>query len=129
MTARGRTSRWRWFTAATGEGQTFVAFSHDAGRSFDRPIRIDEGSATGHVDAELLADGSVAVSSTEFVNKQPQVRLRRVDATGSLSPSLTVGVTMGIQYPRLAQGRDELLVTWIKSDDLRVGTPECRSTP
>lgn len=122
VTARGRDVAVAWFTAATGEGQAFVAFSHDAGRSFDRPIRIDEGSATGHVDAELLTDGSVAVSWTEFVNKQSQVRLRRVDATGSLSPSLTVGVTMGMQYPRLAQGRDELLITWIKSNDLRVGT-------
>ena len=122
VTAKGRDVAVAWFTAATGEGQAFVAFSHDAGRTFDRPIRIDEGSATGHVDAELLPDGSVAVSSTEFVNKQSQVRLRRVDATGSLSPALTIGVTMAMQYPRLAQSRDELLVTWVKSEDLRVGT-------
>jgi hypothetical protein len=62
------------------------------------------------------------VSWTEFVNKQQQVRLRRVDPTGSLSPALAVGVTMAMQYPRLAQGQDELLVTWIKSEDLRIGT-------
>jgi BNR repeat-like domain len=122
VTARGRDVVVAWFTAPTGEGQAFVAFSHDAGRTFGNPIRIDEGSATGHVDAELLADGAVAVSFTELVNKQSQVRLRRVDATGSLSPALTIGVTMAMQYPRLAQGRDELLVTWIKSEDLRVGT-------
>jgi hypothetical protein len=122
VTARGRDVAVAWFTAPAGEGQAFVAFSRDAGRTFDRPIRIDEGSGTGHVDAELLADGAVAVSWTEFVNKQSQVRLRRVDATGSLSPALTIGVTMAMQYPRLAQGRDELLVTWIKSEDLRVGT-------
>ena len=114
VTAKARDVAVAWFTAATGEGQAFVAFSHDAGRTFDCPIRIDEGSTTGHVDAELLADGSVAVSWTEFVNKQSQVRLRRVEASGSLSPALTVGVTMGMQYPRLAQGRDELLVTWIR---------------
>ena len=122
MTAKARDVAVAWFTAATGEGQAFVAFSHDAGRTFNRPIRIDEGSTTGHVDAELLADRSVAVSWTEFVNKQSQVRLRRVDTNGSLSPALTVGVTMGMQYPRLAQGREELLVTWIRSEDLRVGT-------
>lgn len=122
VTARGRDVAVAWFTGATGEGQAFVAFSHDAGRTFNRPARLDEGSATGHVDAELLADGSVAVSWTEFVNKQSQVRLRRVDANGSLSPSLTVGATLGMQYPRLAQGRDELLITWIRSEDLRVGT-------
>lgn len=126
VTARGRDVAVAWFTAATGEGQTFVAFSHDAGRTFDRPIRIDEGAATGHVDAELLADGAVAVSWTEFVNKQSQVRLRRVDAAGSLSAVLAIGVTMAMQYPRLAQGRDELLVTWIKSEDLRVGTARVR---
>ena len=122
VTARGRDVAVAWFTAPTGEGQTFVAFSHDAGRTFARPIRIDEGSATGHVDAELLADGAVAVSWTELVNKQSQVRLRRVDATGSLSPVLTIGVTMAMQYPRLAQGRDELLITWVRSEDLRIGT-------
>jgi hypothetical protein len=122
VTARGRDVAVAWFTAPTGEGQAFVAFSHDGGRTFDRPIRVDEGSATGHVDAELLADGAVAVSWTELANKQSQVRLRRMDGTGSRSPALTIGVTMGMQYPRLAQGADELLVTWIKSDDLRVGT-------
>ena len=122
VTARGRDVAVAWFTAPAGEGQAFVAFSHDAGRTFGNPIRIDEGAATGHVDAELLADGSAAVSFTELVNKQSQVRLRRVDATGSLSPALTIGATMAMQYPRLALGRDELLVTWIRSEDLRVGT-------
>jgi hypothetical protein len=122
VTARGRDVAVAWFTAATGAGQAFVAFSHDAGRTFNRPTRLDEGSATGHVDAELLADGSVAVSWTELVNKQSQVRLRRVDANGSLSPSLTIGATLGMQYPRLAQGGDELLITWIRSNDLRIGT-------
>ena len=122
VTARGQDVAVAWFTAATGEGQAFVAFSHDAGRTFNRPTRLDEGSATGHVDAELLADGSVAVSWTELVNKQSQVRLRRVNANGSLSPSLTIGATLGMQYPRLAQGGDELLITWIRSNDLRIGT-------
>ena len=118
VTARAKDVAVAWFTAATGEGHAFVAFSRDAGRTFERPIRIDDGSATGHVDAELLADGSVAVSWTEFVNDEPQVRLRRVDAAGSRSPSQTIGATMGMQYPRLAQGRDELLVAWSESENL-----------
>jgi hypothetical protein len=118
VTARAKEVAVAWFTAATGEGHAFVAFSGDAGRTFQRPIRIDDGSATGHVDAELLTDGSVAVSWTEFVDDEQQVRLRRVDSAGSLTPSQTIGTTMGMQYPRLAQGSDELIVTWSESENL-----------
>lgn len=107
-----------WFTGATGEGRAFVAFSRDGGRTFDRPIGIDDGSATGHVDAELLADGSVAVSWTEFVNEHPEVRLRRVAPDGTRSAATLIGVTTGAFYPRLAQGRNELIVAWTETENL-----------
>src|SRR3954468_14705256 len=64
--ARNRRVAITWFTAATSEGQAFVAFSEDAGRTFSQPIRVDDEAATGHVDVELLPDGSAAVSWTEL---------------------------------------------------------------
>jgi hypothetical protein len=118
VAASGRDVAVAWFTGATGEGRAFVAFSRDAGRTFDPPIPIDDGSATGHVDAELLADGAVAVSWTEFVNEQPHVRLRRIEPNGTRSAATTIGVTTGAFYPRLAQGRNELIVAWTETENL-----------
>jgi hypothetical protein len=70
------------------------------------------------VDADLLADGSVAVSWTEFVGKQPEIRLRRVEANGTRTPAITIGMTTGTFYPRLARGQNELLVAWTETEDL-----------
>ena len=65
------------------EGKAFVAFSHDAGRTFGPPVRVDDESAIGHVGVELLKDGSAAVSWIEFANERQQFKVRRVDADGA----------------------------------------------
>lgn len=117
VTARDRDVAVAWFTAATNQGQTLIAFSHDAGRTFGRPVRVDDGSSTGHVDVELLADGAAAVSWTEFVDEQSQVRVRKVDPNGTRSAAIKVGLTEGMQYPRLARVGNELVFTWTAMDE------------
>jgi BNR repeat protein len=104
-----------WFTASTGDGRAFVAFSHDAGRRFAEPIRVDDDGTRGHVDVELLPDGSAAVSYTDTTGARPQLRVRRIEASGARSPAIIVADVAGSDYPRLAQGRDELLFAWTET--------------
>jgi hypothetical protein len=71
------------------------------------------------VNIELLADGSAAVSWVEFANQRSQFRVRRVEPGGTRSTSITVaGITEGRTsgVPRLAQGKDELLLAWAETD-------------
>lgn len=124
VSARGRDVAVAWFTAATGQGQAFVAFSHDTGRTFGQPVRVDDAVTRGQVDIELLADGSAAVSWVEIANQRSEFRVRRIEQGGMRSPAVTVANGIGTGYPRLAQGRDELLFAWteIESGSQRLRT-------
>jgi hypothetical protein len=110
--ARDRHVAVAWFTASANDGKAFIAFSDDAGRTFSRPIRVDEQACRGHVDVELLADGSAAVSWTESTEGHSQMKVRRVEQNGARSPAVSVATVSGAEYPRLAHGLGELLFTW-----------------
>jgi hypothetical protein len=116
--ARGRDVVVAWFTALKDEGKVFAAFSSDAGRTFGAPVRVDDVMATGHVDLELLKDGSAAVSWIEFANQRSQLRVRRLERSGIRSAAITVaGAAEGrpAGNPRMAYGRDELLFAWTET--------------
>ncbi|HEX6161525.1 MAG TPA: sialidase family protein, partial [Thermoanaerobaculia bacterium] len=58
LDARGRNAVMAWFTSGGGQPKVNVAFSKDAGASFEQAIRVDGGKPTGRVDVQLLRDGS-----------------------------------------------------------------------
>jgi hypothetical protein len=114
-----------WFTAAGDQGRALVAFSHDAGRSFEPPIRVDDNGALGRVDVELFDDGSAAVSWIELANRRAAFQARLVLRNGVRSPAVAIAnVTSnrGGVYPRMARGGGELVFAWPDAGDLRVRT-------
>ena len=118
MSGSGRTVAAAWFTVKNDQGQSYAAFSNDAGRTWDTPIRLDDGGSLGRVDIELLEDGSAVATWVEFANQRAQFRLRRIDASGAKSPAITVaGVDGGRAsgYPRVARAGNELVFAWSES--------------
>ena len=118
LSARGREVAIAWFTAKNNEGQAFVAFSHDAGRTFAAPIRLHDGDALGRVDVELMPDGSAIASWIEFADQHAQFRVRRVDPSGTRSQSTTVSALAGSRasgYPRIASRGDEIVFAWTEN--------------
>jgi hypothetical protein len=115
--ARGRHVAVAWFTAGSGDGRALVAFSDDAGRTFAEPVRVDDAACSGHVDVELLSDGSAAVSWTERADERAQVKLRRIQPGGNRSPSVRVAEVSSAEYPRLAHAPGELLLTWSETEN------------
>jgi hypothetical protein len=118
LSARGRTVAAAWFAAPGDKGQAFAAFSSDAGRSWGEPIRLDDGTSLGHVDIELLDDGSAVASWVEFTTQRAQLRIRRVTPARTRSAAVVVagggeGYVSG--YPRLAREGNELMVAWTES--------------
>ena len=124
ISARNRDVAVAWFNAKADQGHAFVAFSHDAGRSFGPPIRIDEASALGRVGVELLPDGSAAATWVEFGSPSSQFRARRVEASGGVGPAVRIGDSTGTRYPHLAQGANELLFAWTDNEN---GAPRVRT--
>jgi hypothetical protein len=139
LSASGRRVAIAWFTMQQDQGHAFVAFSDDAGRTFGKPVRIDDELSLGRVDVELLADGSAVASWIEYstannstTNNTTSFRIRRIDRSGTLSPPITVtaigsGRTSG--YPRMARAGNELLFAWTDTTAApRLATARARLT-
>ena len=120
LSANGRDVAIAWFTAVGDQGHVYTAFSRDSGKTFGSPVRIDDDSAVGRVDAELLPDGSAVVSWIEFANQRSQFRIRRIERSGARSDSMNVaGISSSRAsgYPRLARRGDEVVFAWTDSQN------------
>ena len=108
-----------WFTVKGEQGQAFVTFSSDAGRTYGAPIRVDDGGSLGRVDVALLPDGNAAIATwIEFADQRSQFRVRRIDRDGTRSAPVTIaGLASGRAsgYPRMALAGRELVFAWTES--------------
>ena len=120
LSADGRTVAIAWFTAKGDEGHAYAAFSSDAGASFGAPIRLDDASALGRVDVQLLADGSAVATWIEFADGRAQFKARAIDRSGQRGGAVAVaGLNAGRSsgYPRMARFGNELLFAWTETGD------------
>ena len=118
LSARGRNVVLAWFTVKDDVGHAYAAFSADAGRTFGAPIRLDETSALGRVDVELLPDGSALATWIEFADQKSSFSMRRVEPSGRTSPMTAVTAISGARasgYPRIAFDRDEVVFAWTEN--------------
>jgi len=117
VSARGREVAVAWFTAKNDQGQAYVDFSRDAGRTFGPAARVDDGRSLGHLGVQWLADGSAAVSWVELADGRAQFRVRTVTPNGVRSPAVTVSEDPDTRSPRLAGNARELLFAWTEADE------------
>ncbi len=119
LSASGRHVAASWFTVKDDQGQAYLAFSSDAGRTYGAPIRVDDGGSLGRVDVALVADGSAAIATwIEFADQRSQFRVRRIDRSGARSAPVTIaGLAAGRAsgYPRMALNGRELVFAWTES--------------
>lgn len=118
LSARGRQLAAAWFTGKDDKGQAYAAFSDDAGRTWSNAITLEDETSLGHVDIELLDDGSAVATWVEFADDRSQFRMRRIEPSGAKSPSITInGTTRVSGYPRVARSGDELVFTWTEGSE------------
>lgn len=119
VSARGKDVAVAWFTGKNDQGQAWVAFSHDAGRTFGQAIRADDGKSLGRVSVQLLADGSAAVSWVELAESSAEFRARVVKGDGSRSASVNVAGKgdPDTRSTRMAGNSRELLFAWTETDE------------
>ena len=116
LSARGRDVAIAWFAARDDQPKSFAAFSHDAGRTFGTPIRVDDDASLGRVDVELLPDGSAVAAYIEFAAQRADFRLRRITRSGERSAPITISNVAGNRssgYPRVASNGRELVFAWV----------------
>ena len=112
LSARDRSVAAAWFNAVNDEPHAFVAFSNDAGQTWGNPIRLDNASTLGHVDVELLDDGSAVATWVEFADRTARLKVRRVDPSGARSEAVSVTESRVTGYPRMTRQGDELVFAW-----------------
>ena len=118
-------------TAPEGEAKAQVAFSTDAGKSFGKPIRIDDGNTIGRVDIVMNDAQTATVSWLEAVEKKAELRIRQINTDGSVNDSQTIVETSASRssgFPRMVLNGDKLLFAWTEVDSVetRVRTGEVR---
>ena len=131
VSARARDVVVAWFSAPKEEGHVFAAFSHDAGRTFGPPTRVDDVAAIGHAGVQLLKDGSAAVSWIEFANQRSHLSVRQIQADGSRSVAVPVagaGDDRVAGTPRIAADHDGLVLAWTETRDGTSAVRTARAT-
>ncbi len=113
--ARGKNVASAWYTGADATGRVFAAFSSDAGATFPRAVRVDDGKPVGRVDVALASDGSALVVWIEGMGDAAQIVARRVRPDGALGAIVKVGGTTAARaagFPRMAMTGDSVYVAW-----------------
>ncbi len=106
-----------WFTAAEATPRVRVAFSRDAGASFDSPIEVDSGKPAGRVDVVLDSAGHAYVSWMGTAGDEAEIRLQRVSSSGELGEVQRIASTTGKRsagVPRMVRHDRDLLLTWVE---------------
>ena len=113
---RGKDLAVAWFTAPNDTNRSYVAFSHDGGRTFGQPTRVDDVSSLGRMAVALMNDGSAVVGLVEFENEKSQFKVRRIEANGTKHPAIAVADLSGTRFPRLALAKGEVVLAWTDAD-------------
>ena len=105
-----------WFTGARDTLRVNVAFSNDAGASWGKPTRVDNGAPGGRVDAVLLDDGSALVSWIERIGGDTAaVRVRRVMPSGRSGAPITIAKSSTARasgVPRMVRAGSDIVFAW-----------------
>lgn len=130
LAADGRRVALAWFTGEGERPRVQVAFSADAGASFGRPVRVDDGGALGRVDVLLLADGSALVCWMSGGAEGGANKVRRIAPDGTLGPVALIAktdVSRSSGFPRMARLGDTVLFAWTqfgKPSQVRTATAD-----
>jgi len=105
-----------WFTAPKEEARSYVAFSHDGGRTFGAATRVEDEGTLGRMQVALTSDGAAIVGWVEFANEKSTFKVRRIDAKGTRGPGVAVAALSGTRFPRLAVAKNEAVLAWTESE-------------
>jgi peroxiredoxin len=122
VAARGRRVAVAWFTSAGNRPSVRLAFSEDAGASFQPAVEVDapRGSRVplGRVDVVLGEEGEALVSWLAAEREQATLLVRRVSTEGRLGAPVSVMETSAERqsgFPRMERLGKSLLFAWTEA--------------
>ncbi len=115
VAANGRDAVVAWYTGVGGTPHVKVAFSTDSGATFGSPIQVDDGETQGRVDVLLLPDKSALVCWLSGTPEGGEIKVRRVEVSGSVGPSAVIAktdISRSSGFPRMALLGNEVHFAW-----------------
>ena len=113
--AIGQRAATAWFTAAQDKGRVYVAFSDDGGKTFAKPVQVDEGRPIGRLDVVLLDETTALVTWLEQTSAGGEIRARRVGRDGKVEPSMKIAdssTARAAGFARVARVGRDVYFTW-----------------
>ncbi|MEM1408945.1 MAG: exo-alpha-sialidase [Bacteroidota bacterium] len=104
-----------WFSAPEGKGYVKLAFSEDAGVSFQPPIVIDSLQPLGRVDVVMINEQEAMVSWLTKDGADVVIKAQQVSITGEKQESITIAKTSearGSGFPQMALYEGKLYFAW-----------------
>ena len=129
--AQGRRAVVAWFTAAQDTPIVNVAFSDDAGESFEDAFRIDMGEAAGRVDVVQLHDGSALVSWVEWTDAGEALLVCRARPLGGCGKAQVIAHNREagtINFPRMVLVGDGVYIAWTQPQGEQLSDPDLNLT-
>jgi hypothetical protein len=133
VSADGRRVAAAWFTEEGSDPRVQVAFSADAGATFGKPTRVDDGDVMGRVDVVMLPDGSALVCWMSGTKEKGANKVRHVGPDGALGPVAVISesdISRASGFPRMARIGDTVHFAWTqfgKPSRVRTATADVSS--
>jgi hypothetical protein len=115
VSSEGQNVSAAWFSAAKDQPQVRVALSSDGGKTFGKPIKVDDGKPSGHVGIVALPSGGALVTWMEHTEKGAEVRIRQIDPNGTSHPSMPVSGASGVKSVAVAKVQrsgNQAVIAW-----------------
>jgi len=115
VSADGRRVAVAWYTGEGNDPRVQIAFSSDAGATFSKSTRVDDGDVMGRVDVVMLRDGSALVCWMSGTKESGANKVRRVRPDGALGPIAVISesdISRASGFPRMARLGDTVYFAW-----------------
>lgn len=117
--AKGDNIAVAWFTMAGDTPKVQVIFSGNAGKTFETPIRVDEGNPIGRVDVVLIDGTTAVVSWLESRKDEDVVLAMKVEKDGVRSKPVVIAHSSKERssgFPQMALLNKTLYFAWTGLD-------------
>ena len=116
-----------WFTGADEKLRVYTVLSNDSGKTFGKPIQVDDGKPSGRVDVLSLPTGGALVTWMERGEHGSEIRVRRIDPAGVVQPSVAVSGASGVRpgaFARIERSGNQAIIAWTSAgvSQVRVAT-------
>src|SRR5439155_23202779 len=116
ISSSGKNVAIAWFTGAEEKLRVYTILSTDSGKTFGKPIQVDDGKPNGRVDVLSLESGGALVTWMERSEQgRAQIRVRCIDAAGAVQPPAAVSGDSGVRsgaFARMERAGNQALIAW-----------------